>query len=187
MVYQDIEMENVVIRKAQENDLEELYKVCSKTFIDTYKGKGRDRPDEMVYEYVREKFEPSILNEEIKNQKIDTYVAVSDNKIVGYLKLTQEEPPGFVTERNLCHLERIYLLKENQGKGIGKSLLEKSYEVAKKRGYLGVWLGVWDENQEAISFYLKSGFKKVGSHNWEFDYEGFHYVDTDDVMVKLID
>jgi ribosomal protein S18 acetylase RimI-like enzyme len=35
---------------------------------------------------------------------------------------------------------------------------------ANLRGARTVWLGVWERNARATAFYLKTGFKDVGSH-----------------------
>jgi len=179
-------MNKPTIHQANSKDAVELSSVCSRSFIETYEGKGKKRPKEMVYEYVRKKFNPKVLLEEINASPIETWVLVSNKKIIGYFKLIKEIPPDFVKNKNLIHLERIYLLKEFHQKGFGKALLAKAEERAIEMGHDGIWLGVWDENQAAIQFYNKNGFKKVGSHNWEFDYQGFHYVDTDDVFTKIL-
>jgi tRNA (guanine37-N1)-methyltransferase len=34
-------------------------------------------------------------------------------------------------------------------------------------GATRAWLGVWEENARAIAFYLKSGFKTVGTQSFE--------------------
>ena len=40
-------------------------------------------------------------------------------------------------------------------------------ELSKKHGQLGIWLNVWVENQKAIRFYTKCGFKNVGSYDFK--------------------
>jgi ribosomal protein S18 acetylase RimI-like enzyme len=88
-------------------------------------------------------------------------------------------------EYNLIHLERIYVLKSHHGKGLGKALLAKVEERSRELKKSGGWLGVWDENSAAVDFYNRNGFKKMGSQNWDFEYKGNLYRDNDDIMVKL--
>jgi ribosomal protein S18 acetylase RimI-like enzyme len=42
----------------------------------------------------------------------------------------------------------------------------KACEAALELGGQHLWLGVWERNPRAIAFYLKSGFEKVGSHDF---------------------
>jgi len=139
----------------------------------------------MVYEYVAEKFNEGTLEEELKDPRVIYFLMKQKSNFIGYAKLIMESPPKFVQEKNLVHMERLYFDKRFQGRGAGTVLLKHCEEFVRNKGYLGLWLGVWDENQEAISFYKAKGYEKVGAHNWEFSYKGCHYIDTDDVMVKL--
>jgi len=175
-----------LIRLANQADLPELSSVCSRTFIETYEGKGANRPKDMVHEYVLEKFNVQSLQLELQDDKTETWIAAQDGAIVGYFKTTQETPPHFVAEKNMLHLERIYVLKSHHGRGVGKALISQAEERAQKLNRFGLCLGVWDENTAAIEFYLRNGFKKVGSHAWEFQYGGFHYKDIDDVFIKSV-
>jgi len=43
-------------------------------------------------------------------------------------------------------------------------LLDYVFELAKQKNARYVWLGVWEKNTRAITFYRRHGFKKIGSH-----------------------
>lgn len=62
----------------------------------------------------------------------------------------------------------------------GEILYEKAIEIANRKNSDYVWLGVWEENPRAISFYKKNGFV-------EFDKHIFRLGDDEqtDVMMKL--
>lgn len=64
--------------------------------------------------------------------------------------------------------------------GVAQVLYAKAIETAKDLGSEYVWLGVWEENQRAISFYKKNGFV-------EFDKPIFKLGDDEqtDIMMKL--
>ena len=53
-------------------------------------------------------------------------------------------------------------------------------ETAQARGKRYIWLGVWEKNKKARSFYQKHGFRKIGSHPFSVGDE----VQTDDIMRK---
>jgi ribosomal protein S18 acetylase RimI-like enzyme len=54
-------------------------------------------------------------------------------------------------------------------------------------GYESLWLGVWDMNKPAISFYKKFGFSEVGSHPWKFQHGNIDYEDIDLIMSLNLD
>jgi ribosomal protein S18 acetylase RimI-like enzyme len=45
-------------------------------------------------------------------------------------------------------------------------LMNTCLHFAKDHGYNAVWLGVWENNARAISFYTKWGFEKFGQHTF---------------------
>ena len=40
-------------------------------------------------------------------------------------------------------------------------------QLAKRNYQKGIWLYVWKENTRAYHFYLKSGFKVIGEHDFK--------------------
>ena len=63
-------------------------------------------------------------------------------------------------------IQRIYVLQKYQGKRIGLAMMQQALAVAEELKKPQVWLGVWENNFKAQAFYQKSGFKKVGSHDF---------------------
>ncbi len=60
-----------------------------------------------------------------------------------------------------CELHRIGVKGKFQGKGIGRILLSKLLERAKKIGAREVILEVSEKNRKAISLYERFGFRKI--------------------------
>ena len=69
-----------------------------------------------------------------------------------------------LNDNEALEIERIYVLKDFQGKKIGQKLYEKAVEVAKQNKVKYIWLGVWEKNQKAIDFYEKNGFVPFDKH-----------------------
>lgn len=61
-------------------------------------------------------------------------------------------------------ISRIYVVNTAISTGIGKALMEECIQVAIQKNKEVIWLGVWEHNTRAISFYKKFGFIQFGTH-----------------------
>lgn len=77
-------------------------------------------------------------------------------------------------------IERIYVLKEYQGKDVGQLLYQKALAIAKQSNVEYIWLGVWEKNVRAINFYKKNGFVTFDTHIFKLGDE-----QQTDFMMKL--
>ncbi len=85
------------------------------------------------------------------------FVATINDELVGGCGI-------FPTENlpnNTCELVKLYLHKDARGSGLGKLLMEKSLQWAKKNGYTQVYLESMPELSKAVSIYEKVGFKRI--------------------------
>lgn len=86
-------------------------------------------------------------------------------------------------DSNYLEIERIYVLKEFQKHGLGKQLYDKALERAHALGKSRIWLGVWEHNHNALAFYSKIGFERIGQHSFFMgDDEQIDYI-----MVKQLE
>jgi ribosomal protein S18 acetylase RimI-like enzyme len=78
-----------------------------------------------------------------------------------------EPPPAELAlfERFPAHMH-IDLLPRAQGQGLGRRLVETLSAALRGRGVPGLYLGVDDRNQGAISFYRRVGFTQAVQHEW---------------------
>jgi len=63
--------------------------------------------------------------------------------------LNEFEAQNELQELKGLELERIYVINEYQGKGLGAQILQKVVEIAVKKKKEYIWLGVWEYNKEA--------------------------------------
>lgn len=103
-----------------------------------------------------------------------------DNQLAGYLKLNIDSAQTEKIDRNGLEIERIYIRKEYKRQGLGRQLLEFAIELATKERRKLIWLGVWEENENALLFYQMFGFRKNGTHNFYIEIDK----QTDLIMVK---
>lgn len=170
-------MEPMEIRKVTLNDIEQLQQIGRQTFSETF---SSSNTEENMTTYLEEGFSNEKLIEELNNESSEFYFALSENELVGYLKINFGQSQTELQDDTALEIERIYVLKEFHGKKVGQVLYEKAIEIAKQKNAHYVWLGVWEENPRAISFYKKNGFV-------EFDKHIFKLGDDEqiDIMMKL--
>ena len=170
-------MKNIDIKKASINDVNQLQKIARQTFFETFS--AANSIDNMK-RYLEEGFSLEKLTSELNNKSSEFYFATIDKKVIGYLKLNFGQSQTELKDDKALEIERIYVLKEFHGKNVGQLLYEKAMQTAKQADADYVWLGVWEENPRAITFYKKNGFV-------EFDKHIFHLGDDEqtDIMMKL--
>jgi diamine N-acetyltransferase len=167
-------------RLATMDDIDTLVNISVKTFRDTF-AESNTREDMMLY--ISKAFSRSQLLSELKDA-LSTFIFVLDGEtVVGYAKLKEEKNKTELNGENGIEIERIYSLQEYVGKSVGKLLMQTCLDIASKRGYKHIWLGVWEYNPRAIAFYEKWGFEKFGSHSFLLGND----LQTDLLMKKKLD
>lgn len=149
------------IRYANENDLDILLELGKATFYSAF---AEHNTVEDMSVYMAEAFTPEIIAADFHNNNILFLIAEIDNDPIGYVKLSWDQRGDYLTGTNPIRLERLYLLDQCIGKGLGGILMTAIIDEARRRGHDTIWLGVWEHNERAIKFYDKWGFKKVGSY-----------------------
>lgn len=170
-------MKEVEIRRVTFNEINQLQKISRQTFYETFSAVNTE---ENMAKYLTEEFSLEKLSVELNNKNSEFYFAIFEKEIIGYLKLNSGQSQTEFKDIKSLEIERIYVLKEFHGKNVGQLLYQKAIQRAQETGADSVWLGVWEENPRAISFYKKNGFV-------EFDKHIFKLGDDEqiDIMMKL--
>ena len=152
-----------IIRKVQLQEVDLLRQISIRCFEETFA--ADNDPNDMA-QYLEKEFNVSKLAAELHNPDSTFFFAMEADQICGYLKLntgnaqTEKMPSGYL------EVERIYVLKEWHGTGVGKQLLQKAFEFKEAHSLAYLWLGVWEHNLKAIRFYERNGFEVFGSHDF---------------------
>jgi len=170
-------MVDIEIIRVKQNQLEQLKKIGKQTFRETF---SESNSEENMDKYLEEGFSNEKLTTELTDKNSEFHFASADNEIIGYLKVNFGDSQTELKDSNALEIERIYVLKEFHGKSIGQLLYDKAIEIARQKEAEYIWLGVWEENLRALSFYKKNGFV-------EFDKHVFKLGDDEqtDIMMKL--
>ena len=89
---------------------------------------------------------------------IPQYVAVEENKVVGWCDIAPNKGEGFTH----CGTLGMGVLSDHRGKGIGTRLIEDALYAAKEFGFERVELEVYVSNVSAVKLYETRGFKYEG-------------------------
>ncbi|MET6989602.1 GNAT family N-acetyltransferase [Sediminicola arcticus] len=149
------------LQKCEIDQLAFLVSLSRNTFVDAFE---KDNNPEDFENYLDFAFNPDRIADEVLDADSDFYFVYLNKDVVGYFKLNQLQVQTDIKDDYSLELERIYVLKEFQGKQIGRWMLEEVKALAREKEKTFVWLGVWEHNIKAIAFYETYGFQKFGTH-----------------------
>jgi len=114
--------------------------------------------------YLEQAYNMDKLRGELSDSGSVFYFLYADGKLAGYLKTNEAPSQTDINDAQSLEIEKIYVAKNFQGKGLGCFLMNKAIDLAREKKKAYIWLGVWEKNDKAIAFYEKHGFYKIGSH-----------------------
>jgi ribosomal protein S18 acetylase RimI-like enzyme len=160
-----IVLEHPRIRAATPADAEPLAALAERTFRDTF---ADDNSTEDMEAYVRDSFSLDRVRAELADDANTFLLAFveGEEQPDGYAKLRTGTTDPSVTGPDPIELQRLYVDRSAIGHGVGAALMWASLEAARSAGHRTLWLGVWDRNARAISFYQRWHFETVGDHEF---------------------
>ncbi|ORY72994.1 acetyltransferase [Neocallimastix californiae] len=152
---------DIVIRKAELKDVPHLKEVCRRTFFETFA--DQNTPEDME-KYLETNFNENQITKELNTPGSQFYLAFLQNKPVAYIKLNVGEAQTEEQGEDSMEIQRIYVVLDCKGYRIGSLLMKQAEEEAHRLCCTRIWLGVWEHNYAAISFYEKRGYRRFGEH-----------------------
>lgn len=149
------------IRPITQTDLPVLQKIARITFKTTFD--PYTAPDDME-KFLRESYAIDKLAAELNNPDSRFFFLEVDGETAGYLKVNVGDAQTERFKPNALEVERIYLLPQFQHHGLGNLLLDYAENLAVKEQKDYLWLGVYEKNLPAQSFYQKYGFVQEAAH-----------------------
>ena len=157
-------MENTKIRMriASVEDAALVADLSRKTFYESF---AQHNTEENMRLYMDEQFTREMQMAEVGAPGRTFILAYVDDEPAGYasMRATAEKPRGLENE-NAIEIVQVYSEQRMIGKGVGPALMQACVELAREQGYEWIWLGVWEHNHRAQSFYTKWGFERFGEH-----------------------
>ena len=151
-------MSNVEIRLAKKEDATFIAFLGRITFTETFGHFFRDQQD--LLDYYNLTFQLKKLKMELKTNNV-FWIAFVNRLPVGYAKLKLNSKSEFMESKNICQLQKIYVLKDFLSMRIGFELQNLLLKKSKELEFNKIWLSVLNSNERAINFYRKNGFEKL--------------------------
>ena len=123
-----------------EKEIRSLHRLSLETFKETFEAENKK---EDLLAYLKQKMSIRQLKKELNNPFSSFFFATHKKQMAGYLKLNfYNAQTENVLNNQAFEIERIYLLKEYQNKGLGTELFEAAIQIGKEKRYRMLWLGV---------------------------------------------
>lgn len=148
------------IKKCSLDDILDLQKIYRQTFFETF---SEQNSEENMRIFLDKAYSEEKLKSEIEDKESETFLAVENQKTLGVLKINTGNAETESGLENSLEIQRIYILKESKGLGIGTAFMNLAEKKARELGVSFIWLGVWEKNFPAQKFYTDKGFRRFSS------------------------
>lgn len=146
----------MIIRSVLPADIPQLAKLAQETYSETF---GHTMSNDDLQDALNQRSEKYFLS--IIDQDV-VLVAEDNNQLVGFIQFGNVTLDSIPTTDNDIELNKIYIEKKYQGKGIGKKLIEAMLKHDRLVGIEKIYLDVFTENEKAILLYKKYDFRIIG-------------------------
>lgn len=155
-------MSALTITQASSSHAAILAELSVTTFREAFE---KDNNPEDFKTYMDEAFSVAQITRDIEEPGSTFYMVYDNTEPIAYARLRQStEVNHLFPDKKIIELHRLYTRQHHIGKGIGKTLMDHCLSSAKENGFELIWLGVWEHNQRAQTFYANFGFEKFSSH-----------------------
>lgn len=149
------------IRRGEAHDAAILAELGARTFSETFL--EHNNPADIAA-FVADTYGPDKQAAELADPATIILVAELDGEAVGFAKLHAGPAPACVVGPAPIELARLYVARDQIGRGVGEALMRKVVEEAEGAGHATLWLGVWERNERAQRFYRRWQLEAVGAH-----------------------
>jgi GNAT superfamily N-acetyltransferase len=145
----------ITIKECQTSQLDLLFEMAKQTYNDTYQYLWSDGGAW----YLDKFYKKTEFKEELESPTVFYFLIYEADKAIGYFKIKKNGIAPY-PESHCTEIEKLYLLKEYIGKGIGKTIMEFIISLSKEQARPVLWLKVM-ESSPAKYLYEKCGFTQT--------------------------
>jgi diamine N-acetyltransferase len=130
---------------------------------------------EELLEYLENTYCPIKLAKSLRKENNIYLLAEVDGQPVGFVKIKKISLNEHIESVAQMELQKIYVLQEYHGQGVGTALLNEAVNIAKHIYPDYIWLDTHISNENAIRFYESNGFKKIDKYFFTIGTQTFEY------------
>ena len=156
----------VDLKRCTPNDIPLLREVAEQSYREHYLYLWKD--EGYAHRYMQRSFSTESLTQQMADPDAFFFFVTRNGVPVGFVKLNENKNPLGRRDEKSLELERIYLLQEASGKGIGTTVLNNIVQSAAEKGKEVIWLKSMGSSP-SVCFYEKTGFKRTGSEQLPFE------------------
>ena len=143
----------IQILSANSSDIPAIQAVASRAWAHTFK---EILSNSQIAYMMQLMYSDESLRKQIEEDNHRFYLAKKENKIVGYMSIEHN-----CKNTGKTKIHKIYLLPEEQHKGIGKLFFSFAEEKAKEANDTAIFLNVNKNNANAVAFYNRVGYSII--------------------------
>ena len=153
------------LRVAGPDDAERLALIGRATFLESYAGL---LPVADILAHNQQQHAASLYSGWLADPAYRCWLAeaVPGAAPIGYLVLSPVDLPLADLDERDIEIKRIYLLHRFQRSRLGSRMMEVATQYARDRHCRRLLLGVYSRNEEALAFYERMGFTRVGERHF---------------------
>jgi putative acetyltransferase len=151
------------VRVGLVTDAAQLAAFATRTFTEAF---AKDNRPEDLEQYLASAYGVAQQARELADPQVVTLLAHEGSTLSAYAQVRRSGPPSCVGVLAPIELQRFYVDRPFQGRGVAGMLMGVVHDAVDAMGGRHVWLGVWERNARAIAFYRREGFVDVGSKDF---------------------
>jgi GNAT superfamily N-acetyltransferase len=152
----------VTIKKCGTNDLDLLHTIAIQSYNDTYQYLWKDGGTL----YLETFYQKETFREELSATDIHYFLVYENDVAAGFFKIKENGVASYPASECM-ELDKLYLLKEHIGKGIGKVIMNFIISLTKEKNRPVLWLKVMDSSPAKYS-YEKAGFVPIAVNDLDY-------------------
>ena len=164
---------NIKVTVANSSHADVIASIGMQSFRDAFGHLFKNKVE--LLEYLEYTYNPKKILKSMEKDNNVFFLAFLENVPVGFAKVKKYSLNEQIESIAQMELQKIYVLSYYHGSGAGQALLDAVFNLANQVQPDFVWLDTHIQNEKAIRFYEKNGFKKVGTCLFTIGTQTFQY------------
>jgi len=159
---------NFEVRGATADDAQALSRLSSSLFP---LGCPANTSPEDLAKYIKKELSPERFRALLKDERIVILISKVGDALAGYALVARATAPPSLRSRAQLELRKFYIDSVYHGRGLAQVLMKEVLAIGSEEDEEGrIWLSVFSDNERAISFYTKYGFRIAVGADHQKDY-----------------